>query len=40
MRLTVDEFHQVNGYANIYAIGDIACMASDKNPFGHPQVAI
>ncbi len=39
MRLLVDEFHRVNGYENIYALGDIACMKSEAQPNGHPQVA-
>lgn len=39
MRLLVDEFHQVKGYKDIYAIGDIACIVSESNPLGHPQVA-
>ncbi|WP_026776923.1 NAD(P)/FAD-dependent oxidoreductase [Polaribacter sp. Hel_I_88] len=38
-RYKVNEFNQVEGYANIYAIGDIACMVSEKNPFGHPMMA-
>jgi NADH dehydrogenase len=39
MRLIVDEFHQVKGYKEIYAIGDIACMVQKDRPMGHPQVA-
>lgn len=39
MRVIVDEFHRVNGYENIYALGDIACMISETQPMGHPQVA-
>lgn len=39
MRLIVDDYHQVKGYKDIYAIGDIACMSSEQLPFGHPQVA-
>jgi len=39
LRLIVDPFHQVKGYENIYAIGDIACMATNDLPMGHPQVA-
>lgn len=38
-RLRVDQFNQVNGYENIFAIGDIATMVSDKNPKGHPMLA-
>lgn len=39
LRLLVDEFHRVKGYENIYALGDIACMISEAQPNGHPQVA-
>ncbi len=39
LRITVDEFHRVKGYADIYALGDIACMITDSTPYGHPQVA-
>lgn len=38
-RYKVNEYNQVNGYANIYAIGDIACMKSETYPFGHPMMA-
>jgi NADH dehydrogenase, FAD-containing subunit len=38
-RLTVDETNLVTGYSNIYAIGDIALMVTEKFPNGHPQVA-
>jgi len=38
-RIKVNEFNQVLGYDNIFAIGDIASMASDKNPQGHPMMA-
>lgn len=39
-RYLVDEHNLINGCKNIYAIGDVACMLSDKNyPKGHPQVA-
>jgi NADH dehydrogenase len=38
-RLLVNEFCQVKGFRNIYAIGDIACMISEDYPRGHPQVA-
>jgi NADH:ubiquinone reductase (H+-translocating) len=38
-RLKVDRFNKVEGYQNIYAIGDISFMAEDKYPKGHPQVA-
>ncbi len=39
MRLLVDDFHQVKGHQDIFAIGDIACMISEERPMGHPQVA-
>lgn len=39
MRLIVDEFHRVKGYESIYALGDVACIASASLPMGHPQVA-
>ena len=38
-RIYVNEFNQVTNYPNIFAIGDIACMASLENPKGHPMVA-
>ncbi len=38
-RIKVNEFNQVEGVDGIYAIGDIAIMASKENPMGHPQVA-
>jgi len=38
-RLKVDEINRVAGYENIYAIGDVAAMISDKFPNGHPGVA-
>lgn len=38
-RLLVNTFNQVLGFENIFAIGDIACMASDKAPNGHPMMA-
>ncbi len=38
-RYAVNEFNQVKGYNNIFAIGDIACMANEKQPKGHPMVA-
>lgn len=39
-RLKVDEFNRVDGYENIFAIGDVAAMAGDKNfPNGHPMMA-
>ncbi|HUX97485.1 MAG TPA: NAD(P)/FAD-dependent oxidoreductase [Bacteroidales bacterium] len=38
-RIIVDRYNQVNGLQDIYAIGDIAWMAEEKYPKGHPQVA-
>jgi NADH dehydrogenase len=38
-RLLVNDYYQVKGQKNIYAIGDIAAMISDDYPFGHPMVA-
>lgn len=38
-RLFVDMFNRVNGYEDIFAIGDIALMADEENPKGHPQLA-
>jgi len=38
-RLVVNEFNQVKGYENIFAVGDTALLISDKSPKGHPQVA-
>lgn len=38
-RIKVNQFNQVEGYNNIFAIGDIALMVSDKNPQGHPMMA-
>ncbi len=38
-RFLVDEYNRVKGYENIFAIGDIAAMITDKYPYGHPQVA-
>ncbi len=38
-RYVVNRFNQLDGYENIYVIGDSAMMAEDKYPQGHPQVA-
>ncbi len=38
-RYEVNRFSQVNGYDNIFAIGDIAVMESEEYPKGHPMVA-
>lgn len=38
-RLVVDRYNRVLGTSQIYALGDMALMASDAYPKGHPQVA-
>jgi NADH dehydrogenase len=38
-RLNVNEYNQVIGHREIFAIGDIACMQSEDNPRGHPMMA-
>ncbi|KIA89048.1 NAD(P)/FAD-dependent oxidoreductase [Kaistella jeonii] len=38
-RYKTDRFNRVNGYENIFAIGDIAHMETPKYPDAHPQVA-
>lgn len=38
-RLKIDAYLKVEGQENIYAIGDIAALISEKTPKGHPQVA-
>ena len=38
-RIKVNEFSQVLGFENIFALGDIALMTSEEYPQGHPQVA-
>lgn len=38
-RYIVDRYNKIQGYDNIYAIGDIAYMETPKYPQGHPQVA-
>ncbi|WP_411029917.1 NAD(P)/FAD-dependent oxidoreductase [Spongiimicrobium sp. 3-5] len=38
-RFKVNTFNQVEGYTNIFAIGDIAYMQTQAYPKGHPQVA-
>ncbi|MEN7546801.1 NAD(P)/FAD-dependent oxidoreductase [Rapidithrix thailandica] len=38
-RLEVNEYNQIKGYKNVFAVGDIASMTSEKNPKGHPMVA-
>ena len=38
-RLQTDEISRVNGYPNIFAIGDVAAMITPETPNGHPGVA-
>ncbi len=38
-RYEVNAFNQISGYENIFAIGDIALMQTEKYPKGHPMVA-
>ena len=38
-RYKVNQFNQVEGYSNIFALGDIAYMENQAYPKGHPQVA-
>ncbi|RUA10241.1 MAG: NAD(P)/FAD-dependent oxidoreductase [Flavobacteriia bacterium] len=38
-RLKVNHFHQVEGFEEIFAIGDVAQMQSDDFPEGHPMMA-
>ena len=38
-RIKVDQYNLVNGYENIYAIGDVAAMITDEYPNAHPGVA-
>ncbi|MBA4055642.1 MAG: FAD-dependent oxidoreductase [Marivirga sp.] len=40
MRMITDQHHMVEGYDNIFAIGDISIQFHDENyPGGHPQIA-
>ncbi len=38
-RVLVNEFNEVNGYQDVYAIGDIAMMKTEASPNGFPMVA-
>jgi len=38
-RLKVDTFNKVEGFDNVFAIGDIAMMPTEEFPKGHPMVA-
>jgi len=38
-RIKTDSYLKVEGYENIFAIGDIAAIITEETPKGHPQVA-
>ncbi len=38
-RIKVDRYNRVQGFRDLYAIGDVASMETPKYPTGHPQVA-
>ena len=38
-RYAVNEFNQIKKSDSIFAIGDVACIVSEKYPRGHPQMA-
>jgi NADH dehydrogenase len=38
-RIKVNEFSQVEGFQNVFALGDLALMTEEKYPNGHPQLA-
>jgi NADH dehydrogenase len=38
-RIKVDRYNKVQGFENIYALGDLAYMETEKYATGHPQVA-
>jgi NADH dehydrogenase len=38
-RYVVNRQNKIDAYSNIYAIGDVALMATPKYPKGHPQLA-
>lgn len=38
-RITVDTYNRIQGYNNVFAIGDIALMTNEKYPNGLPQLA-
>ncbi|MBX7201904.1 MAG: NAD(P)/FAD-dependent oxidoreductase [Bacteroidia bacterium] len=38
-RIKVNRYNQVEGYENIFALGDIAYMETERYPKAHPQVA-
>jgi NADH dehydrogenase len=38
-RYKVDNYNKIEGFENVYALGDIALMTTENFPKGHPQVA-
>ena len=38
-RIIVNEFNQVNGFKNVFSIGDTALVTTPETPYGYPQVA-
>ncbi|WMX15464.1 MULTISPECIES: NAD(P)/FAD-dependent oxidoreductase [unclassified Aureispira] len=38
-RVLVNEWNQINGYKDVFAIGDVAAMTSEELPYGHPMLA-
>lgn len=38
-RLKVNEFNQVEGFTDIFAIGDVASVITEQTPMGHPMMA-
>lgn len=38
-RIKVNRFSQVEGFQNVFALGDLALMTEEKYPNGHPQLA-
>ena len=38
-RFKVDAYNRLGGYNNIFALGDVAAMVTDKTPKGHPMLA-
>lgn len=38
-RIVVNQYNQIHGYEDIFAIGDTALLISEDSPTGHPQVA-
>ena len=39
-RIKVNQYNQVEGFTDVFAVGDLACMSGDEDfPEGHPQLA-